>query len=182
MPIASDTGYVKALMAREKQASDRNYDDMGDFVKDISVHIKTADLEDYREGYIPAIGIESAEKELKLLIDKDKTVIDARTVTVIIDYPLTNSYSFKLNSSNGFTRAQLIKEISKNYHKVYEEEENTATIKTIPAGSRRKIANRNQTNGKYGIWGHDMAELTLTDIKAYKAADGSIVLCLNIES
>lgn len=177
-----DAGYEKVLLAKEKEASDRNYAEFGSLVKDIPIRVKTNDLESYREGYVPAIGIESPDKELKLLIDKDKTVIDAKKITVVIDYPLTNSYTFNLNSSNGFTSGQLVKEISKNYHHVYEEEEATANIKTIPAGSRKHLANRNQTDGKYGIWGHDMAQLTLTDIKAYKTADGNIVLCLNIES
>ena len=42
--------------------------------------------------------------------------------------------------------------------------------------------NRNETNGKYGIWGHDIADLVLADILVYKTADGQIILSLEMES
>ncbi|MES2849907.1 MAG: hypothetical protein V4685_12675 [Bacteroidota bacterium] len=87
-----------------------------------------------------------------------------------------------MTSQNGFTRKQLLQEISDNYYKLYEEEEKSATIKTIPIEKRTTMYNRNQTNGKYGIWGHDIADLVLSEILIYKTPDGQITLSLNIES
>lgn len=59
---------------------------------------------------------------------------------------MSSNYKFELISKKGFTRAQLINEISKRYYQLYDEEEKTATIKTVPM-EQRKIFNRNQTNG-----------------------------------
>jgi len=95
---------------------------------------------------------------------------------------LTNQYEFTLTSDKGFTRAQLLSEISRHYYKVFDEEEESATVKTIPADKRTTIANRNETDGKYGIWGHDIADLVLSGISVYKTTNGDIVLSLNIES
>ena len=64
---------------------------------------------------------------------------------------------------------------------MYIDEENTATIKTLPMKDR-KIMNRNETNGKYGIWGHDLSDLVLTSIKVYKNRKGQIYLTLEIDS
>jgi hypothetical protein len=109
-------------------------------------------------------------------------VITQKKITIIIDYPLTHEYRFNLSSDTGFSKAQLVKELSKHYYQLYAEEEASATIKTIPADQRKTLANRNQTNGKYGIWGHDIADLMLADILVYRAANGEILLSLNIES
>ncbi|MDO6432966.1 hypothetical protein Q4E93_20325 [Flavitalea sp. BT771] len=84
--------------------------------------------------------------------------------------------------SSGFTRRQIILEISKRYHQMYEEEERTATIKTIPVEQRKTMYNRNETNGKYGIWGHDLSDLELSTINIYRNAEGRIYLVLDIES
>lgn len=87
-----------------------------------------------------------------------------------------------MTPKKGFTRAQLLKEISKNYYKLYAAEEKTANIKTVPVNERKTMYNRNETNGKYGIWGHDISDLVLAEILVYKTANGQIVLTLNIES
>lgn len=70
----------------------------------------------------------------------------------------------------------------KAYYKMYEEEEATATIKTIPLEKRTTMYNRNETNGKYGIWGHDIADLVLSEIHIYEDADKKLLLALIIES
>ncbi len=87
-----------------------------------------------------------------------------------------------LQSAKGFTRGQLLIEISKHYYKLYDEEEQTATVKTIPINQRTTMYNRNQTNGKYGVWGHDIADLDLSEITVYKNKKGETVLLLGIES
>ena len=55
-------------------------------------------------------------------------------------------------------------------------------VKTIPPDKRGETFNRNQTDGKYAIWGHDLSDLYLMEIEVYKTKEGKIVLRLNIES
>ncbi len=87
-----------------------------------------------------------------------------------------------MSSKNGFNRIQLLKEISRHYYILFDQEEKTATIKTIPVKQRTTMYNRNQTNGKYGIWGHDISDLVLAEILVYITTQGQIILSLNIES
>lgn len=178
----TEKAYGKLLPKLEQQAAEKSADNLGDLLYSVEFQVKTTDLDNYKEGFIPWIGLEHPEKELPNLIDKDRIAISEPTVTVIIDYPLTHEYRFMLVSKNGFTREQLVKEVSKHYHKLYQEEENTATIKTIPIKERKTMYNRNQTDGKYGVWGHDIADLVLDGIDVYKSLGGNIILSLNIES
>jgi hypothetical protein len=148
----------------------------------ISFNVKTDNAIDYPEGFIPYIKLEHPQQYIKQLINQDEIVVKEDAITLIIDYPLTNEYRQKLYSRDGFTRRELIMEISKAYYKLFDEEEATATVKTIPVEKRTTVYNRNQTNGKYGIWGHDIADLVLADIMVYRALEGEILLSLNIES
>jgi hypothetical protein len=115
------------------------------------------------------------------LIDRDVIIIVEKKISIVIDYPLQNEYHFRLESKNGFSRKDLLLEISKNYHQLYKEEEESATVKTLPI-DERPIQNRNKTNGKYGIWGHDISDLVLTDIYVYKDDNGGITVTMNIDS
>lgn len=47
---------------------------------------------------------------------------------------------------------------------------------------KRTMYNRNATNGKYGIWGHDNADLGVSGITVYKTANDEFFLALSIES
>jgi hypothetical protein len=181
---AADTtnDYSTLLTKLEQQASNKNSANFGTLFSTIEFQVKTNNLTDYPEGFIPYIELEHPEKSIKQLINKDEIVVKEDTITLIIEYPLTSEYRLKINSKHGFTRRELIMEISKAYHKLYEEEEATATIKTVPVAQRTTLYNRNQTNGKYGIWGHDIADLILAEVMIYKALSGEIILSLNIES
>jgi hypothetical protein len=45
--------------------------------------------------------------------------------------------------------------------------------------SKRKTSyNRNDTNGKYGIWGHDIEDLMLAQIEIYETTDQKLILAL----
>lgn len=173
--------YVDTITQLENQSTILNYDSLGQLISEIRFDVKTNNLEDYESGKIPWIRIDSPQVDIKNLIGKDEIVIHETKLTVIIDYPLSTSYKFGLISKGGFTRAQLINEISKHYYQLYDEEERTATIKTVPMKDR-KIYNRNQTNGKYGIWGHDIGDLVLDEIHVYKNATGEVFLILQLES
>ena len=173
--------YVDTIRELEKQSTILNYDSLGQLVSKIRFDVKTDNLQDYEDGKVPWIRIDSPRVDIKNLFGKDEVVIPEAKVTVIIDYPLSNNYKFQLTSNKGFTRAQLINEISKQYYRLYDEEEKTATVKTIPLKDR-KIYNRNQTDGKYGIWGHDIGDLVLDEIHVYKNQNGEVTLTLQLES
>lgn len=175
----SDENYEKTLIKRENEAAKNEAKSSGIFVKEISFEIK-ADKKDFENGIQPWVNIEKSEIELPNLINKDEVVITEEKITVIIDYPLTNIYKFDLISEKGFSKELLVQEITKEYQKLYKEEEKTATIKTVPM-KERTMYNRNQTNGKYGIWGHDLADLALSSIQVYKE-NGNLILTLGVES
>jgi hypothetical protein len=132
---------------------------------------------------IGGIELENLNESITYLDKPDEIVLDFKEVELEIDYPLNEIYKAQLTTSNkGFTRKELIVEISKRYHKIYEEEEATAKTKTIPREKREVLINRNDTDGKYGIWGHDLSDLFMTGIDVYKTKEGKIVLRLGIDS
>ncbi len=173
--------YADTISELENQSIILNYDSIGELISKIRFDVRTNNLKDYEDGKVPWIRIDSPQIDIQNLIGKDEVVIPETRLTIIIDYPLSINYKFAIASKNGFTRTQLINEISKHYYQLYDEEEKTATIKTVPL-KQRKVYNRNQTNGKYGIWGHDIGDLVLDEIHVYKNAAGDIILILQLES
>ena len=173
---------IAVIQENEKKATEKKSDNFGKLVSTISFQVKTDNKKDFEDGFIPWASIENAKLDIPKLNKKDEIVIAETLVKIIIDYPLTNQYEFTLTSNKGFTRQQLLSEISIHYFRLYEEEEKSATVKTIPIDKRTTMYNRNQTNGKYGIWGHDIADLVLVEIQVYKTRKGEVILTLNIES
>lgn len=172
--------YEKTVVERENKSAVKQTNEIGDLQKTIVFEVK-ANPKDFEAGIQPWASIENPKADLPNLIKKDEIVISDPNITIIIDYPLTNIYKFNLNSKKGFTREMLLTEISNHYYKLYAEEEKSATIKTVPM-EKRTMYNRNETNGKYKIWGHDIADLVLTEVQVYKTSDGKIVLSLGIDS
>ena len=142
------------------------------------------DIEFYENGIIPWISIKDTESEIENLIGKDDVVIKNNYAILIIDYPLNNPVEIKIksNDSSGFTRKELAEKISSHYKRIYKEEEESTENKTIPIDEREGIINRNQTDGKYGIWGHDIDDLDLSAIIVTKTENGEIKLELIVES
>jgi len=170
----------KAAAVQEKWIEDT----LGRKISTFEFRVKAGkDEQDISEdGLIPWISLDSPEKKIKGLIDPNEVVIPCQKVTVMIDYPLAKPVFFHLTGdTKGFTRRQLLLELSKKYHEIYDEEERTATTKTTPM-DERKTMNRNETNGKYGIWGHDLADLVLTSITVRRNDEGEIFLELGIDS
>lgn len=174
--------YDKILTEREKQASSKRTDSLGALLATIPYEIATENTKDFEDGIMPWASLEKPEQDIPHLVDKDKIVIPDHHITVIIDYPLNKEYRFELTSPSGFTRELLLREISKHYYQLYQEEEETAKTKTVPMSERKGLSNRNQTDGKYGIWGHDIADLVLTEIMVYKNSEGKILLQLGVDS
>ena len=128
------------------------------------------------------IGLSSTEEGLNMIFDIDKTVISESDLSIKISYPLTNPVEFKIYSEEGFTRRILFTEIRKKYKEIYQEEQESANVKVVPPDEREILMNRNQTDGKYGIWGHDISDLILVGIEIHKNNKGEIILELNIQS
>jgi len=170
---------IEALNKKELESNTQ------DIITTIEFGVKAEpeDAKDFEDGIIPWINIDNPENQINRLIDADKVVITYSEVTLVIDYPLNKPAEFILkNSGKGFTKKQLVLEISKKYHEIYEAEESSAKTKTIPAEKREGLINRNETNGKYGICCHDIGDLDLSSAQVYKTEDGKIQIVLEIES
>jgi hypothetical protein len=174
---------IEAL--KQKDVDSNTQINQSDLITTIEFGVKAEpeDAKDFEDGIIPWINIEKPENQINRLIDADKVVITDSEVTLVIDYPLNKPTEFILkNSGKGFTKKQLVLEISKKYHEIYEAEESSAKTKTIPAEKREGLINRNETNGKYGICCHDIGDLDLSSAQVYKTEDGKIKIVLEIES
>ncbi|MFN5773340.1 hypothetical protein [Flavobacterium sp.] len=172
---------IEAL--KEQEANVQSNQD--ELISTIEFGIKAnkEDLEVFEDGIVPWISIEKPEEQIERLIDTDKVVIEYSEITLVIDYPLNKPAEFVIKSSEkGFTKKQLALVISKKYHEIYDSEESSAKTKTIPVGKREGVINRNKTDGKYGIWGHDISDLDLSSVEVYKTEDGKIKIVLGIES
>ena len=141
------------------------------------------EAKDYENGLIAGIELDNIESVIMNLYKPDSIALPYNRVTIEIDYPLDTTYVGELKTTKkGFTQKELVREISKLYHDIYAEEEATATIKTVPLNKRGQSINRNRTNGKYSIWGHDLSDLYLMEIEVYKTKQGEIVILLVIEA
>lgn len=109
------------------------------------------------------------EDDLSDVKDKDKVIIKDYEVKITLTYPLRNSYSKKYKSDKGFTIGDIIKCTIEMYKFVYSEEEKTTTTKVTSMDDRIQnglgLLNRNETNGKFGIWGHDIEDLIIEGIE-----------------
>lgn len=153
------------------------------FTIDFNVKATGEDLETFEDGFIPWISIDNPKAELKKLVDADKIILPFTTVKIIVDYPLNFPATFEVSAiQQGFSRKELIVEISRLYHEIYKLEESTAATKTIPIDKRGGLRNRNQTDGKFGVWGHDISDLDLSQIEVHKNSSGQVTLTLVVES
>ncbi|TXD81899.1 hypothetical protein ESY86_18335 [Subsaximicrobium wynnwilliamsii] len=135
-------------------------------------------------GIIPWISIDDPKLEIVNLHDRDEIVISENKVVFVIEYPLTKPAEINIDAKTnlGFTRAELVSAVSAAYHRIYKEELETSIIKTIPVEEREGTVNRNETNGSYGIWGHDIGDLVLVAVEARKTESGELKLELIVAS
>jgi hypothetical protein len=99
------------------------------------------------------------DEEDKELLPPSEIVIASPIINIVIDYPVTNSAEYKHENPGGFTRKLLAELIAGDYQLMYDEEEKTTVIQ--PGTLAPFLINRNQTDGRYGIWGHDIGDLIL---------------------
>jgi len=124
------------------------------------------------------------EEALARLHEPDEIVIPYEHATLIIDYPLSTPASVEISApiAYGFTRAELVKSICEEYANVYEAEEGSAHVKTVPSEERGAMRGRNRTDGAYGIWGHDLADLIVTAARWTRRSNGSVIIELHVET
>jgi hypothetical protein len=178
----SEIGEKELADIQQKEAPT---DSLGERIATIGFKVKATgeDLKTFDDGVVPWISLENPDSEIGNLIDADVMVLQSQKVTIIIDYPLNNPATFEMTTiERGFTRKQLIQEVSKRYHEIYKLEENSATTKTVPMDKREGLINRNQTDGKFGVWGHDLSDLDLGSIEVHQGVNGKVYLVLLVES
>lgn len=176
-----------AVVAAETASAANEYENASRRkVQEISLEVEALpeEREDFPEGFIRGLGLEKPDAEIARIRARDDIVIRKRKIVIIIDYPVAKPVEFPLESSNekGFSRAELVRSISRTYHRMYEEEERSAKQKTVPPGERTGLINRNRTDGTYGIWGHDLGDLFLHTIEVLEGTDGITYVTLGIDS
>lgn len=175
---------IAEVLAREEAYMGRQDRWEGEVLQtiDFSIEASEDERDDLEDGIVPWINLVDREEELERMIDPDSIALNYPDAKIVFEYPLSNPTTRKISTSDeGFSRRQLIELIGKFYEEIYDEEEASATTKTLPM-SDRKIMNRNQTDGIYGIWGHDLDDIAISGVEVRRLRDGEIVLILGIES
>lgn len=102
------------------------------------------------------------EKECVKEIEKNKPddiVLTSGDYILQIDYPLSNPFFKKfVVKDSGMTREELVILVVKSYKKIYKEEDKSVGHKT---GNISGMLNRESSEGKYGIWRHNIGDLVL---------------------
>lgn len=131
-------------------------------------------------------GLRLHEPELALarLDEPEQIVIPFEKATLVISYPLSTPASVEITApiQHGFTRAELVRAICEEYANVYDAEEGSAQVGTIPKDERGDQKGRNRTDGAYGIWGYDLQDLVLTAVRWTRKPDGKVEIDLHVES
>ena len=115
---------------------------------------------------------------------RDEIVIPFNRATLVIDFPLTNPAHIGITSALpiGFTRGELVQLICEEYGHVYAAEEGTATNTEPKVEDRGAHRERNRTDGAYGIWGHDLADLVLSSARWVKQSNGDVRVELHVQA
>lgn len=132
---------------------------------------KVDNLDDYQSPY-------GQLDELSLLVDPGTKVITSEEVNVAFSYPFNDQYIFTFHNPGGWTRLEIYKAIFDQYNKMYDEEQETSNLPIEPMYERFNrcvLINRARTDGKYGIWGHDIGDLGL--YKLYKHKNILVHVC-----
>lgn len=101
--------------------------------------------------------------------DERKILAPNKVYKLIIDYPLQNPYTQEIKTSKkGMTLREVLNIAVDAYKKIYKEEKKTSKLKEESISERSKgkfgLLNRAPTNGIYGIYGHSIEDLTITNI------------------
>ncbi len=131
----------------------------------------------------PRLGLGDPTTAIAQLDEPDEIVIPHVKALLVIKYPLSVPASIEVQSpvEHGFTRRELVRAICDGYAHVYEVEHATATNQPL-ALDERTGQRRNRTDGLYGIWGYDLAELRLVSTQWLRRYDGVVVIDLQVKT
>ena len=93
----------------------------------------------------------------------DKQLTSLEEIQIRFDYPLREPVTFSYKNKGGFTLSTFWEAVYSGYLVIYYEEDETAPVKADQI-DRGMVMNRPKTDGKYGVWGHDMGDLLLERI------------------
>jgi hypothetical protein len=136
------------------------------------------------------VSIERPEGDIRWLNGAQDVVIEEATIDVLYNYPLgtvgpseqearLNGWIFseRAPNSGSFTRADLVRVIAARYRQIYDAE--NAEDAPVAGPDAPHPFNRCYTNGRYGIWGHDIGDLLLYGVRQIS---GTNVYQLGIDS
>ncbi len=111
----------------------------------------------------PYVQLDDPLSAIEGMIGKADIVIPKPSIRVGISYPLRQLYTFELRADDGrgFRRGELALKVSQLYQSIYDEEAMTAE----DLGREGSLYNRGRSEGKYGIWGHDLGDLAMHSVE-----------------
>lgn len=108
------------------------------------------------------VQVDSFPRHAKLgLIGADELMTPLKTLRIEFDYPLSNPVTFTFKKPNGFTRLDLFRAVYDGYTAIYAAED-AACRETVNDSSHGIMQT---SDSPYGIWGHDMGDLAIEEIK-----------------
>jgi hypothetical protein len=154
------------------------------WVARLRVTPKRVPLMTNRIAFPGGLRLHEAELALARLHEPEEIVIPFERATLVISYPLSTPAQVEIEASipHGFTRAELVRTICEEYASVYDAEEGSAQVGTVPKAERGEQRGRNRTDGAYGIWGYDLQDLVLTALRWTRRTDGKVTIDLHVES
>lgn len=144
-------------------------------IKDIKVYSGPDDLERPIDGEEFDSYIFPSKKYRRRPSKKFKDSLKVPVSSIIIEYPLHNKAEIVVSDIT--TLNDLLRDAVEGYQRVYEIEELSLTKPSsrlcdeIPGCS---LINRNETDGVFKIWGHDLGDLAIGGLWIYK--DGYVKL------
>jgi hypothetical protein len=91
------------------------------------------------------------------MVGADDLVEPRETIALILDYPLSQAVEMVVTCPGGFTRKAFAQAVLDSYRRIYAEEAADVGDPGLASG----LLNRARSNGRHGIWGHDIEDLFL---------------------
>lgn len=96
----------------------------------------------------------------KFIFSNGDSLVEGTKLRTVIDYPLSTKVEFEVELA--YYVNDMIGAICKKYKEIYKEENETSKKKAMTLDEEFPgcgLLNRNETNGCYGIWGHNIGDL-----------------------
>jgi hypothetical protein len=160
--------------AESNDEQDRVSDILGEFGWSQLPWIYISHSDDDEKWGVP---FKNLEENLATVVSPDEIVVEERDARFVINFPLDTTYFFDVQSRDGqFTRADLIQEIGAVYSRIYDQEAETSTIEETRGFDEETGYRRNETNGKYGIYGFHLEDLLVSGFSQLKHGETLYVI------